>query len=118
MKNTNKTVAQVNGADRAPTAGKTRRPRRTAREPGVGHEPGSILTEPEKKAAPRSESKIARVIALLQREQGATLEELVHETGWLPHTTRAALTGLRKKGHTLEKTKRGDVTCYRIEGAA
>jgi hypothetical protein len=39
-------------------------------------------------------------------------------TGWLPHTTRAALTGLRKKGHVIEKTKRDDATCYRIEAVA
>jgi DNA-binding MarR family transcriptional regulator len=42
---------------------------------------------------------------LLQREEGATLGELIDATGWLPHTTRAALTGLRKKGHAIEKTK-------------
>jgi hypothetical protein len=39
---------------------------------------------------------------------------MVEATGWLPHTTRAALTGLRKKGHVLEKSKRDDATCYRI----
>ena len=67
-----------------------------------------------KTASPRAGSKIGAVIALLQRKEGATLDEMVETTGWLPHTTRAALTGLRKKGHTIEKTKRGDVTCYRI----
>ena len=36
----------------------------------------------------------------------------------LPHTTRAALTGLRKKGHDLVKGKRGDVTCYNVAQAA
>ena len=39
---------------------------------------------------------------------------MVKATGWLPHTTRAALTGLKKKGHTIQRDKRGDVTCYRI----
>jgi hypothetical protein len=34
------------------------------------------------------------------------LGELVEATGWLPHTTRAALTGLRKKGLTLDRAKR------------
>jgi DNA-binding MarR family transcriptional regulator len=58
------------------------------------------------------------VVALLRRAAGATLDELVTATGWLPHTTRAALTGLRKKGHVLEKTKRDDVTCYRIAEVA
>ncbi|MCB2075506.1 MAG: DUF3489 domain-containing protein [Novosphingobium sp.] len=67
-----------------------------------------------KTASPRVRSKIGAVIALLQRDEGATLDEMVEATGWLPHTTRAALTGLRKKGHSIEKTKRGDVTCYRI----
>lgn len=116
--NTNESVAQRQTPADAPTAGKTRRPRRMAREPGTGHEPGSAAVAPKKKAAPRSESKIAGVIALLGREEGATLEELVQATNWLPHTTRAALTGLRKKGHMVEKTKRGEVACYRIEGAA
>ena len=51
---------------------------------------------------------------MLEREQGATLGEMVEATGWLPHTTRAALTGLRKKGRVIEKIKRGDQTCYRI----
>ncbi|MGB3930419.1 MAG: DUF3489 domain-containing protein [Sphingobium sp.] len=63
---------------------------------------------------PRNGSKVATVLALLQREQGATLTELVDATGWLPHTTRAALTSLRKKGHVIAKGKRDDVTCYSI----
>jgi len=46
------------------------------------------------------------------------VHELVTATGWLPHTTRAALTGLRKKGHVVEKTKRDDATCYRITEVA
>jgi hypothetical protein len=54
------------------------------------------------------------VIALLERTEGATLGEMVAATGWLPHTTRAALTGLRKKGHSIDKAKRGEETCYRI----
>jgi hypothetical protein len=63
--------------------------------------------------APRT-SKIAGVIELLGRDQGATLSELITATGWLPHTTRAALTGLRKKGHVLARSKRDAATCYRL----
>ena len=59
-------------------------------------------------------SKIAQVISQLQRSGGATLAELVATTGWLPHTTRAALTGLRKKGYTLNKQRRDGVTVYSI----
>jgi DNA-binding MarR family transcriptional regulator len=66
----------------------------------------------------RKASKKGLVLGLLRRAGGATLDELVTATGWLPHTTRAALTGLRKKGHVVEKTKREDVTCYRITEVA
>jgi hypothetical protein len=59
-------------------------------------------------------SKAMSVLALLRRRQGATLPELIELTGWLPHTTRAALTGIRKKGHAVTRTKRDRVTCYTI----
>jgi hypothetical protein len=65
----------------------------------------------------RPASKQAQVVDLMQRDGGATLDELVAATGWLPHTTRAALTGLRKKGHLISRDKRGEVTCYRIKAA-
>lgn len=69
-------------------------------------------------AKPDRASKSATVVALLERDEGATRAELITATGWLPHTTRAALTGLRKKGHAIERSKRGDATCYRILKAA
>lgn len=66
-------------------------------------------------AAPdRPESKTSRVLALLQRQNGASLEELVAETGWQPHTTRAALTGLRKKGQNISSDKVDGVRRYKI----
>jgi hypothetical protein len=42
----------------------------------------------------RDGSKLALAIEHLQRANGASLLELTQATGWLPHTTRAALTGL------------------------
>jgi hypothetical protein len=54
------------------------------------------------------------MLAMLQRINGATLGDLVAATGWLPHTTRAALTGLRKKGHALTSEKLDGVRRYRI----
>jgi len=74
-------------------------------------------TAPLSSKTARTGSKIATVVAMLERPEGATLDEMVEATGWLPHTTRAALTGLRKKGRAIAKTKRGDATCYRIEAA-
>lgn len=79
---------------------------------------GSTKTATAKAAAKPHETKIGKVIALLKRKDGATLEEMIEATGWLPHTTRAALTGLKNKGHTIERDKRGDKTCYRITKSA
>ena len=67
---------------------------------------GTVQHEARIPAAPRANSKIAQVVILLERTEGATLAELVEATGWQPHTTRAALTGLRKKGKNLVKDKR------------
>ena len=69
---------------------------------------------PKIETTPASASKIDQVIALLSRDEGATLAEMTAATGWQPHTTRAALTGLRKKRHALVKDKRDGETCYRI----
>jgi len=91
--------------------------RRMAREP----KPNAIaMNKPteEDRPQPRAPSKIAAVIALLEHPKGATLAEMVEATGWLPHTTRAALTGLKKKRHTITKDKRDGVTCYSIAKAA
>jgi DNA-binding MarR family transcriptional regulator len=68
--------------------------------------------------APVPTSKIDQVLALLGSEHGATLTEITELTDWLPHTARAALTGLRKKGHAITRDKRGEVTCYHIAGQA
>lgn len=74
-------------------------------------EMGATITPP---SSPRAGSKIETVIGLLRRDEGATLTAMVEATGWLPHTTRAALTGLRKKGHAITKSSRDGVTVYQI----
>jgi Protein of unknown function (DUF3489) len=65
--------------------------------------------------APRRGTKIALVVELLQRDQGAKLDELIAATGWLPHTARAALTGLRHRGYDvrLERGENGRASVYR-----
>lgn len=62
----------------------------------------------------RKGSKQALVLTMLEREAGASIVELAEETHWLLHTTRAVLTGLRKKGFAIERTKGVDGTRYRI----
>lgn len=64
-------------------------------------------------AAPGATSKQAQLAALLVRDEGATLDHMIALTGWLPHTARAALTGLRKKGYAIDSDKVDGVRTYR-----
>ena len=66
--------------------------------------------------APREGTKMAEVVGLLEREHGATLTELITATHWLPHTVRAALTGLRKRGFvvTLDRSSKERGSAYAI----
>lgn len=86
-----------------------RRSRKMAREPN------SAVAD---QVLPARQSKTNLVLDLLRRPEGATLDQLVAATGWLPHTARAALTGLKKKGHAVSSTKEeGGRRAYRVVAA-
>lgn len=87
---------------------------------GPGKKNGATGQAPavESQTAPRPASKQGKVLQMLERTEGASLDELVEATGWLPHTTRAALTGIRKRGVTLHKSKVEGVTRYRATAGA
>ena len=69
-------------------------------------------TEPNPPAAP---SKASIVEQLLGKAAGASIAEFGAATGWQPHSCRAFLTGLKKKGRVIERSKRKDgTTIYRI----
>ena len=54
----------------------------------------------------------------MSRPKGASLDDLVGATGWLPHTTRAALTGLRRRGFAIERVAADDGrSLYRVAAA-
>lgn len=102
-------------------AGKQLGSLRMAREPQPIETTSPAKTDAKTSAASgpqsRGPSKIASVIVLLQRPEGATLAEMVEATSWLPHTTRAALTGLKKKDRVITKSQRDGLTCYHIAKA-
>ncbi len=60
-------------------------------------------------------TKLETISKQLRRPAGANIAQLQKVTGWQSHSVRAALTGLRKKGHAIERSKsaKGD-TVYRI----
>jgi hypothetical protein len=75
-----------------------------------------VLTPPTDDALPQGPTtKRALIIAMLSRSEGATLADLMAATGWLAHTTRAALTGLRHTGFRVERSRPDDAPAiYRI----
>jgi hypothetical protein len=58
-------------------------------------------------------NKQQQLAALVVRNEGATLDQMIAATGWLAHTTRAALTGLKKKGYVFTSDKVAGVRTYR-----
>ncbi len=66
----------------------------------------------------KQKPKKAQLIQMLSRKAGADVATISKKLGWLPHTTRAALTGLRKSGYELtsEKPDNGKPSRYRITG--
>lgn len=60
-------------------------------------------------------TKLDTILKHLGHKNGATLAALESATGWQPHSVRAALTGLRKKGYLIERGKNAKgVTVYRL----
>src|SRR4051794_22706688 len=58
----------------------------------------------------RADTKQAKVIAMLNRRAGATVEQIIKVTDWQPHTVRGFLAGCLKKRLGLK------VTSERAEG--
>ena len=61
----------------------------------IGDHHGTPLPE-----VPPVTSKLQAIVALMQRPQGATLEELASATGWQKHSVRGAISGALKKKHS------------------
>jgi hypothetical protein len=55
----------------------------------------------------RASTKRAMLIGMLERPEGASVAELGQRLGWLPHTVRAAITGLRHAGREVTRSKDG-----------
>jgi hypothetical protein len=115
-------------------------PAQAAQAPAAGERKGQPKAKPAKpakaakaassdKPTPRAGTKQALLIELLQRPEGATVEQIAKATGWQHHTIRGAISGALKKklGLTVEATRtrevgpnkvgaKGSSTVYRIVG--
>lgn len=113
-------------ATKASTKAQSRRMARTPAVSGGGNEQtgtkkpaagiakaGAQTSETTKKS-----TKSELVLGMLCRGEGATLDQMVEATGWLPHTTRAALSGLKKKGHVVTSEELDGVRTYRVAASS
>lgn len=57
---------------------------------------------------PPAGTKRAKLIMKLERPEGASVAEIGQRLGWLPHTVRAAITGLRQTGRAVTRSKDAD----------
>ncbi|MBR0648725.1 DUF3489 domain-containing protein [Roseomonas terrae] len=92
--------------------------------------PGRPSRDPSVARQPRSGTKQELVLALLRRDDGATIAQVVEATSWQQHTVRGFLAGLKRKGITVEVLERirqvgpnkqgakGSYSIYRITAAA
>ena len=109
----------------APTAAK----RKAKTQAAKAKAPKPAKTAPADKPTPRAGTKQAKLIDLLKRPEGATVEQIAEVTGWQKHTIRGAISGALKKklGLTIEATRtrevgpgktgaKGSSTVYRIVG--
>ena len=58
----------------------------------------------------RADSKQAKLVEMLKRTDGASIDEIAKAFGWQPHTVRGAIAGALKKKLGL------DVTSEKVEG--
>lgn len=107
----------------------TRKPRRMAREkqPQAGVQAKmQEMTQENSNAscdlpspAPKAPTRLDQLQALLTREEGATIAEMVDATGWQKHSVRGAMAGaLKKRGLTITSAKTDGVRRYRAKVAA
>jgi hypothetical protein len=54
-------------------------------------------TQPQPQQTERTETKKARILAMLRAPSGATIDAMMHATGWQQHSVRGFLAGVVRK---------------------
>ena len=71
-------------------------------------------------ASSKRKTKKAQLLQMLTRKSGVDINTISDKLSWKTHTTRAALSGLRKAGYEVvgDKPGEGKATRYRISATS
>ena len=107
----NDTIEDVTSASETESPKAKRKPAKKAKATKKSAAANKTASKPKAERA----NKKAEVIALMKRTKGATLAEIMKETGWQAHTVRGFVSILGKNGEKVEssKSEAGERT-YRI----
>lgn len=103
------------------TATEKPRSRRTRTSKAASALDSTLVSDRHAANGTAAEKPIAGKLGLIAKAvgtpKGATLDDLTKATGWQPHTVRAALTRLRKRGLDAKLMTVDDRKVYRIAEA-
>lgn len=76
----------------------------------------TTTTVKQRRTTGHKKTKKSLLVEMLSRKSGADIAAISNKLKWQPHTTRAALSGLRKAGYQVlaERAGSGKPTKYRI----
>lgn len=96
-------------AEAAPSSAEPQSRTPKVRKPRASRALG-FVAEPLRETGKAPTGKLAILVGLMQREDGATLAAMGEATGWQAHSVRGALSGALRKKHRLI------ITTERVEG--
>jgi uncharacterized protein DUF3489 len=112
-----KAAGKANAAARAAKGATTKGKATKKAAPAKKAPKAKTAAKKQDAAGPREGSKTAQVIAMLQRKNGATLDDLASTFHWEKHTVRGMIAGsLKKAGFKIEsyKDEKTGARTYRI----
>ena len=102
-------TARATATKKCQTAAKPR----TGRKSNSPASPSPVEPKATPEVSTKSPTKRDQLAALLVRDEGATIDQMIAATGWLPHTVRAAMSGLKKLGYAIDSDKIDGLRTYR-----
>lgn len=71
----------------------------------AGAQKTARATKPARSGKSGAKAKQDQLVTLLSKPNGARISTVTQKLGWQAHTVRAAISGLRKRGHEVSTSK-------------